>query len=530
MSESSDDIFPKKLYGNIIIWNNFLGITGKKYYHMIFAILLYTCPYVLMLVILIIERKNVSIIFPIIITSILYIIQLISTIIGGCSDPGILPRQGKDYYYNSNKPSLKYVINGHLHSLNYCYSCSLFRPPRTSHCSLCDNCVQRFDHHCLWLGTCIGQRNYRYFYFLTASINISAIFQICYSLYYIIFNAKKLKNKEDYNKLALWGLSALSLYDLLFVAFFMGKLFVLHSYLVFNSKTFYENVKKKFRKIPGINPFKKYLFYTWKRVIFNLPGKSFFVSILSEKFEKNKKKKDNIMNKRYTNNNEEDDKEQKIYEQSKEEEDDKYNVKKNQVQDQLTNNFFNDTFNDINTNTNNEIDNNNYVHKIKKCDKTQSKYSNDDKTENTKIKISNSKLLDKENVFKKRRNHTPFLKKKINNIISSNFSDTNTANLEILSQENKELKSNQSTDIHMYHKKYKKTKVSEIYKISGINELETITDNLPDNLALYSKNKQYVEDLDDEEDIEGRLVMPNKIELNNKSEEFDRNNDAYEDN
>lgn len=180
-----------KFIRNNIVWFNF-GITGKKYYHMFFCILLYSFPYILMLVLLIIMRKYMTIIYPIIVTSIFYFLQIILTLLGGCTDPGIFPNQLNDDYYKTNKPLIKYVIKGNILLLKYCYTCSVFRPPKTSHCSVYDNCVERIDHHCSWLGTCIGKRNYKFFYLLLFSLTFSGIFQIFYSLYYIVFQFKKL--------------------------------------------------------------------------------------------------------------------------------------------------------------------------------------------------------------------------------------------------------------------------------------------------------------------------------------------------
>ena len=277
-----------QIYGNNKVWCNNKTITGSKFYNMLLTFFLYSIPYILSIVFFIKLgplQLYINIIY-IAISSLFYIIHIYSMIKGGCTDPGILPRQNSDLYYTTNRTNMRYKINGHMLKLNYCYSCYIFRPPRTSHCAVCDNCVERFDHHCLWLGTCVGKKNYKYFYTLLGSLNLNALFQICFCVWVLLLEIKKIKDKENKGYAFISVIGMIILYNTLFMVIFIGKLFVLHTYLVFKGLTFYEYSKEKMTVYPGgLNPFNKYKFFSKKCILFRKNEKSYILDAL-EKMQK----------------------------------------------------------------------------------------------------------------------------------------------------------------------------------------------------------------------------------------------------
>lgn len=52
-----------------------------------------------------------------------------------------------------------------------CRTCSISKPARSKHCSLCGTCIAKLDHHCPWVNNCLGRGNYRWFLLLLVTLS-----------------------------------------------------------------------------------------------------------------------------------------------------------------------------------------------------------------------------------------------------------------------------------------------------------------------------------------------------------------------
>uniref|UniRef100_A0A0E0BEY3 S-acyltransferase n=1 Tax=Oryza glumipatula TaxID=40148 RepID=A0A0E0BEY3_9ORYZ len=217
-------------------------------------------------------------------------------------DPGIVPRNTRappeaDEFLGSTTPSMEWssgrtprmrfrrakdvTVNGFTVKVKFCETCLRYRPPRSSHCSICNNCVEKFDHHCPWVGQCIGllkkthqssklnytrlNRNYRYFFLFVATSTFLCIIVFIFSwvnVYYErgddVGSIWKALRKETYS-------FVLIIYTFI-VVWFVGGLTVFHLYLISTNQTTYENFRYHYNKKD--NPYRKSVAANFVEVFF----------------------------------------------------------------------------------------------------------------------------------------------------------------------------------------------------------------------------------------------------------------------
>lgn len=80
-----------------------------------------------------------------------------------------------------------------IYSLTRCErGCGIMKAPDVHHCSICKKCIHKMDHHCIFIGNCVGYGTQRNFVlFLIYSISLIS-FGVCTLTYFKLFKEDEL--------------------------------------------------------------------------------------------------------------------------------------------------------------------------------------------------------------------------------------------------------------------------------------------------------------------------------------------------
>lgn len=164
---------------------------------------------------------------------------------------------------NSNLNKIHHIPKQILHkgvlkTVKICPTCNIVRPFRSTHCNECDNCVLRFDHHCMWLGNCIGKRNYIYFYFYLFILTLNNIFIIFLSSFdiYKKFGGSKIRHRKISKILVKCLPSIFSIFYTFIIMLFTTGQFLHHTLFIIKNITTKEELNKLVHSKAG-NPYNR---------------------------------------------------------------------------------------------------------------------------------------------------------------------------------------------------------------------------------------------------------------------------------
>ena len=208
------------------------------------------------------------------------------------------------------------LINDINVRMKWCNTCLFYRPPRSSHCAVCNSCIDvnksqfkkikklsifildygsslsskflffiifffiiKYKHKLIknkkWVSNCIGKRNYKYFFAFLVSLSIHMLSILSMSILLVWLNKNNLSNVP-----MLTAIILIILITVLIIP--IGGLTGFHAVLVSRGRTTNEQVTGKFRT--GVNPFDEGIMKNCAKILFTSSPPSYL------EFKRNQKK------------------------------------------------------------------------------------------------------------------------------------------------------------------------------------------------------------------------------------------------
>ncbi|KAJ7574053.1 DHHC palmitoyltransferase-domain-containing protein [Mycena floridula] len=103
--------------------------------------------------------------------------------------------------YSRGPPTTPVLLPEH----RYCARDEIVKPYRSHHCRICGTCVLKFDHHCPWIGQCVGARNHKFF----INFNLAAFVFTSYTFGTLLGYNVNADGDVDVQEIVIIALSAL---------------------------------------------------------------------------------------------------------------------------------------------------------------------------------------------------------------------------------------------------------------------------------------------------------------------------------